>query len=206
MIVDPLNVLDAVPNTENQALDANIADIVAELKDSEQSDNEVEQEVKPISALEHNSENYHTEFDENIDFDDDILTNIKQDEDDDENEDYNEEDEISENDLPGKKLETQTVQPFAVWLYVIFYDILKGTRPRIPEVYVAPEKRQELLQEFDTTCDICSIELGSLKKSITHYRKCHKIDGYIKCCGLKFKQDAHIEDHIKLHVRPDMFQ
>lgn len=95
MIVDPLNVLDAEP--VNQALDANIADIVAVLKDS---------------ALELNSENYHTEFEENIDFDDDILTNIKQDKDDDENEDYNEEDEISESDLPGKKLEAQTVQPF----------------------------------------------------------------------------------------------
>lgn len=60
---------------------------------------------------------------------------------------------------------------------------------------------------FDTTCDICSIELKSLKRAITHYKKSHQIDeGYIKCCGLKLKHDRLVSDHIRWHQNPEIFK
>lgn len=50
------------------------------------------------------------------------------------------------------------------------------------------------------------MDVGTLTKSIAHYKKCHQSKGYIKCCRLKFRKECEIEDHIKLHCRPDMFQ
>lgn len=50
------------------------------------------------------------------------------------------------------------------------------------------------------------MNLETLANSIVHYKQFHNMDGYIKCCKLKFTKGWHVEDHIKLHVRPDMFQ
>ncbi|XP_031622031.1 zinc finger protein 888-like [Contarinia nasturtii] len=69
-------------------------------------------------------------------------------------------------------------------------------------------RSKEIFDEnFDTTCDICSIELKSLRRAITHYKNEHQIDdGYIKCCGLKLKRDKLVADHIKWHEYPEMFK
>lgn len=61
--------------------------------------------------------------------------------------------------------------------------------------------------KFDTTCDICSIDLKTLAKAIPHYKNQHDIDdGYIKCCGRKFKQAQMVRDHIKWHNNPSIFK
>lgn len=82
----------------------------------------------------------------------------------------------------------------------------ENPRYKMPEVFVSPEKKRVLLQEFDTTCDVCAVYLGTLKKAISHYKKYHKMEGYIKCCKFKFKKDIHVDDHIKWHVQPDIFK
>lgn len=63
------------------------------------------------------------------------------------------------------------------------------------------------MQNFDTSCDICSIELKSLRRAISHYKNEHQIDeGYIKCCGLKLKRDKLVNDHIRWHINPEIFK
>lgn len=73
---------------------------------------------------------------------------------------------------------------------------------------VDPVKSKKIFaQYFDTTCDLCSIDLKSLKRAIPHYKREHQIDeGYIKCCGLKLKRDKLVNDHIRWHINPDIFK
>lgn len=60
---------------------------------------------------------------------------------------------------------------------------------------------------FDKTCDMCSTTFDSLNKAHEHYLKEHKIaKGYVKCCGVKFKQMWHIREHIGWHLNPNIFQ
>lgn len=69
------------------------------------------------------------------------------------------------------------------------------------------KSKQIFIQYFDTTCDLCSADLKSLRRANTHYRNEHKMeDGYIKCCGLKIKKDSHVNDHIRWHINPDIFK
>lgn len=71
----------------------------------------------------------------------------------------------------------------------------------------AATRRNIFVSNFDTTCDICSIDLRSLKRAITHYKLKHGIEeGYIKCCGLKMKRDKLVEDHIRWHINPEIFK
>lgn len=64
-----------------------------------------------------------------------------------------------------------------------------------------------IAQHFDATCDLCSVELKTLKRAITHYDSEHNIDeGYLKCCGLKFKRDKLVMDHVRWHINPDIFK
>lgn len=72
---------------------------------------------------------------------------------------------------------------------------------------VDPDKRREIIQLFDTTCDLCTFDMKSLKGAISHYRTKHNIkEGYIKCCGLKLKRDKFINDHIRWHINPAIFK
>lgn len=69
------------------------------------------------------------------------------------------------------------------------------------------QSREIFMQNFDTTCDLCSIELKSLKRAISHYRNEHQNhEGYIKCCGLKIKSDKLVNDHIRWHINPEIFK
>lgn len=68
------------------------------------------------------------------------------------------------------------------------------------------EMRQEILNQFDTTCDICSKVLGSLANATNHYKKSHKTIGYIRCCRLKLKTEDKVEEHIEWHINPEVFR
>lgn len=74
------------------------------------------------------------------------------------------------------------------------------------EVIVDPEKAAEILKGFDTTCEFCGIQSGSLNEANDHYKIHHNAGGYIKCCGLKFRKEKTVADHIKFHVKPDIFR
>lgn len=64
-----------------------------------------------------------------------------------------------------------------------------------------------IAENFDTTCDICSMDLKTLKRAISHYELKHDTEGgYIKCCGLKLKRDNQIDDHIRWHANPNIFK
>lgn len=69
------------------------------------------------------------------------------------------------------------------------------------------KNREIFAQHFDTTCDLCSIDMKNLRRAISHYKYKHRVDdGYIKCCGLKLKSIKLVNDHIKWHINPDIFK
>lgn len=107
--VDPLNDLDEI--TDHHETNA---DIVIEPEKLEKSDNELELDEKQISVAEFDSENDHTKFEENIEIDEDILSNIKPDEDDEDDED----DKITETDSAGRK--STCDNNFVVSLHILF--------------------------------------------------------------------------------------
>ncbi|XP_055314294.1 zinc finger protein 845-like [Sitodiplosis mosellana] len=84
----------------------------------------------------------------------------------------------------------------------------EGTRlPRhISEV--SPEQQQQIInQYFDMSCDFCDITFGTLKEAIRHYRVKHNNQrGYVKCCSLKWPQNAHMNAHIVWHLNSQVFK
>lgn len=86
---DPLNVgLGAV--TDNYELDT---EMITEPKKSEQSELEQDVDEKQITVFEFESENNHTKLEDDIELDENILSNIKQD---------NDEDYAAETDMDGE--------------------------------------------------------------------------------------------------------
>lgn len=59
---------------------------------------------------------------------------------------------------------------------------------------------EAIKKHFHQTCDLCSFEVKSLDCAIKHYYTEHNRDGYLKCCGLKFKRSDLLEDHIQSHL------
>lgn len=64
----------------------------------------------------------------------------------------------------------------------------------------------EIEKHFDHTCDFCSVEIKSLDRAAKHYRSEHNMDGYLKCCGYKFKVSTLVSDHIRWHLNPKIFE
>lgn len=59
---------------------------------------------------------------------------------------------------------------------------------------------------FNMKCDHCDSVFKSLQEAQFHYMHEHQIsDGYIQCCGVKFKQAIVIEGHVLYHTRPELF-
>lgn len=56
-------------------------------------------------------------------------------------------------------------------------------------------------------CDICSVELSSLREAKSHYSYFHKIKGYLICCGRKFNARCRLLEHINVvHFHEDTFR
>lgn len=70
----------------------------------------------------------------------------------------------------------------------------------------ASEIERIVTEQFDMKCDHCDSIFKSLQEAQYHYMHEHQIaDGYIQCCGLKFKKAINIEGHVLWHLRPDLF-
>lgn len=60
---------------------------------------------------------------------------------------------------------------------------------------------------FDTSCDQCQAIFQTLSEARTHYIDQHSsFNGYIKCCGKRFKKRGHVADHIQWHQNPNSFK
>lgn len=85
--------------------------------------------------------------------------------------------------------------------------IAKGTigDPSIVEENV--EFSDSNISEYlDMTCDICKVALDSLQHAKLHYAEEHNKNGYVKCCGIKFKELSQLNDHFKVHKNPDIYK
>lgn len=71
----------------------------------------------------------------------------------------------------------------------------------------ATEMEKVVLTQFDMKCDYCEIIFKSLQEAQYHYMHEHQIaDGYIQCCGLKFKKNITVEGHVLFHMKPELFK
>lgn len=61
-------------------------------------------------------------------------------------------------------------------------------------------------QHFQRTCDLCPFQIKSLNRAIKHYQSEHSVEGYLKCCNLKFKRPVLVEDHVRWHLNPKVFK
>ncbi|KAJ6646787.1 Transcription factor grauzone [Pseudolycoriella hygida] len=63
-----------------------------------------------------------------------------------------------------------------------------------------------LIREYFTMkCDICSdtVEFENFSNARHHYRRVHKMKGYLKCCGTKYDCPDRVLNHINYHTNPD---
>lgn len=66
-----------------------------------------------------------------------------------------------------------------------------------------------ILENFDLKCDYegCEAKFDSFYMARKHYKQSHNYDqGYIKCCGTKFRQFWMVTDHVKAHFNPEYFK
>lgn len=58
-----------------------------------------------------------------------------------------------------------------------------------------------IAKHFEATCELCPMELGSLRRAIEHYHSDHKISGgFLKCCGKKLKTPKNVQEHVRWHL------
>lgn len=88
---------------------------------------------------------------------------------------------------------------------MIEHEILPFSGPRRRK---ADHDENERIHEFfNMKCDTCEFEFTSLKTAKLHYFDAHQIpDGYLKCCGIKFKVNSKINDHIQYHLDPESYK
>lgn len=72
---------------------------------------------------------------------------------------------------------------------------------------LSPEIVKDVIAtHFNMKCDHCDNVFKSLQEAQFHYMHEHQIaDGYVQCCGVKFKHIAAMEGHAFYHIRPDLF-
>lgn len=71
----------------------------------------------------------------------------------------------------------------------------------------ATEIDKVIATQFHMKCDYCDVIFKSLQEAQYHYMHEHQIaDGYIQCCGIKFKKTINIEGHVLWHLKPDLFK
>lgn len=63
---------------------------------------------------------------------------------------------------------------------------------------------QRIREFFTMECDICSdIKFETFVCASRHYRKVHNIDGYLICCGKKYRRRCRLLEHMVLHTNPN---
>lgn len=68
------------------------------------------------------------------------------------------------------------------------------------------QMQQVMTEHFDMNCEQCKTIFSSLSDAISHYSAKHNVqNGFVKCCGMKFKERKHLNDHIVWHLNPDAF-
>lgn len=74
-----------------------------------------------------------------------------------------------------------------------------------------PKPKQQAPQPLDSAddqriretakmfCDICTDKVDSLREAKAHFKSAHGVEGYIVCCGRKFRQRCRLVEHVNTH-------
>lgn len=55
---------------------------------------------------------------------------------------------------------------------------------------------QRIKETANMFCDICMIPVESLRDAKSHYKQIHHKEGFLMCCGRKFKQRCRLVEHV----------
>lgn len=58
---------------------------------------------------------------------------------------------------------------------------------------------QRIRETANMYCEICLMQLDSLREAKSHYKMSHATEGYIICCERKFKQRCRLVEHVNTH-------
>lgn len=58
---------------------------------------------------------------------------------------------------------------------------------------------QRIRETANMFCDICASKVDSLREAKAHFKSAHGIEGYILCCGRKFRQRCRLVEHVNTH-------
>lgn len=82
---------------------------------------------------------------------------------------------------------------------------VKNENPTFEALTEDEESEKKVMEFCAMTCDKCNYKFTSIKDCLAHYRKDHKIPGYVVCCKRKFNKKGKLFDHVNHHYYPEMF-
>lgn len=66
---------------------------------------------------------------------------------------------------------------------------------------------QLMLKHFDMKCEYCEDYFNTLEEAQYHYHEKHGVaEGYVRCCGHRFKKSYHARIHLLWHMQPELFK
>lgn len=67
------------------------------------------------------------------------------------------------------------------------------------------EQDAQIREYFAMKCDQCNdnVEFETFAEVKQHYLQVHNMNGYLRCCGSRFRLRCQVIDHIRQHVNPD---
>lgn len=64
-----------------------------------------------------------------------------------------------------------------------------------------PEDEKLIRETANMKCTRCSAKFHSFVHATNHYRTIHQQEGFIECCGIKFKRRVFLVLHVKTHFK-----
>lgn len=59
-----------------------------------------------------------------------------------------------------------------------------------------PEEEQKIKETAQMSCDLCQKSLESFSHATFHYKTCHRLKGYLNCCGKKWMKRHRLLEHL----------
>ncbi|XP_055524416.1 transcription factor grauzone-like [Wyeomyia smithii] len=105
-------------------------------------------------------------------------------------EEYTTEDSAEESSIPIGKRRRSTTNP---------------AEPACKKRHVPSQKKTNLerngliAKHVQLVCDLCEQECETFSRLLLHYKKAHKIQGYVTCCDRTFQKKSALYDHLRRH-------
>ncbi|KAG5667348.1 hypothetical protein PVAND_015331 [Polypedilum vanderplanki] len=76
---------------------------------------------------------------------------------------------------------------------------LQPQKPQTAQMIKNAADDKKIKETVDVRCDICKMEFDTFAHTTKHFRKVHKIKGYLICCGRKYMKKSRLTEHLNSH-------